>query len=127
MRRNSKPKTARLNANYLRDCLSDLRAKKAAFLLLPNLLGEQAHHEMFLPGSVDRAVATLDGLIAESPSAGRRFLSRFQTKKPSHDIPIALYNEHTRDDELDFLLAPMLQGQRWGLISDAGMPCIADP
>jgi 16S rRNA (cytidine1402-2'-O)-methyltransferase len=101
--------------------------KKPALLLLPNLLGEHRHHEVFLPASVDKAVATLDGLISESASEGRRFLSRFATPKPAHDIPIALYNEHTPDSDLDFLLEPITKGERWGLISDAGLPCIADP
>lgn len=100
---------------------------KPALLLLPNLLGEHRHHEVFLPPSVDRAVQTLDGLIAESEKEGRRFLSRFQTKKPVAAIPIALFNEHTPDDHIDFLLEPMKNGERWGLVSDAGLPCIADP
>ena len=102
-------------------------APKPALLLLPNLLGELKHHEPFLPASVDKAVATLDGLIAESPAEGRRYLSRFKTKKPVNDIPIALFNEHTPDADLDFLLEPIRKGERWGLISDAGLPCVADP
>lgn len=101
---------------------------KAALLLLPNLLGESIrHHEIYLPDSVDKAVSTLDGLIAESESGGRRFLSRFETKKPAAQIPIALLNEHTKDDELDFLLEPLRKGERWGVVSDCGMPCVADP
>lgn len=100
---------------------------KPALLLLPNLLGEHRHHQPFLPSSVDKAVLSLDGLIAESEKGGRRYLSRFETKRPVLEIPIALYNEHTPDDDLDFLLEPIKQGQRWGLVSDAGIPCIADP
>lgn len=100
---------------------------KPALLLLPNLLGEHRHHEIFLPASVDRAVETIDGLIAESSTAGRRFLGRFQTKKPANEIPIALLNEHTPENHIDFLLEPMRKGERWGLLSDAGLPCVADP
>lgn len=98
-----------------------------ALLLLPNLLGEHRKHELFLPQSVDKAVSTIDGLIAESEKAGRRFLSRFSTKKPVNETPIALYNENTPDADIDFLLEPMTKGERWGLISDGGLPCIADP
>lgn len=100
---------------------------KPALLLLPNLLGEHKHHEIFLPASVDKAVQSLDGLIAESESGGRRYLGRFQTTKPANEIPIALLNEHTPDDHLDFLLEPIRKGERWGIVSDAGIPCIADP
>jgi 16S rRNA (cytidine1402-2'-O)-methyltransferase len=101
--------------------------KNAALLLLPNLLGEHKHHEIFLPQSVDKAVLTLDGLIAENEQAGRRFLKRFHGDKQVHMTPITLFNEHTPDEDLDFVLQPIIDGQRWGLVSDAGLPCIADP
>jgi 16S rRNA (cytidine1402-2'-O)-methyltransferase len=98
-----------------------------ALLLLPNLLGEHKYHQLFLPSSVDRAVLSLDGLIAESEKEGRRFLGRFETKKPAQEIPIALFNEHTPDADIDFLLEPISKGERWGVLSDGGLPCIADP
>lgn len=100
---------------------------KPALILLPNLLGEAKHHQPYLPSSVDKAVATLDGLIAESERGGRRFLSRFETKKPVREIPIAVFNVKTSDEDLDFYLQPIRNGERWGLVSDAGLPCVADP
>lgn len=100
---------------------------KPALMLLPNLIGDHRHAEIFLPPSVAKAVKTLDGLIAESETEGRRYLKRFETKKDAMEIPIALFNEHTPDADLDFLLEPIVGGERWGLVSDAGLPCIADP
>lgn len=100
---------------------------KPALLLLPNLLGDMAHHEIYLPSSVDKAVATIDGLIAESEKAGRRFLSRFKLHKQVNEIPIAVFDEHTKEDDIDFFLEPIRKGERWGIVSDAGLPCIADP
>lgn len=100
---------------------------KPALLLLPNLLGPHKYHAPFLPTSVDKAVKSLHGLIAESEGEGRRYLQRFETDKPAHLIPIALYNKHTQDADLDFLLQPIKEGERWGYVSDAGLPCIADP
>lgn len=98
-----------------------------ALLLLPNLLGDVKHHELYLPASVDKAVGTISGLIAESESGGRRYLGRFKLDKSARDIPIALFNKDTPDEDIDFLLEPIRMGERWGLISDAGLPCIADP
>ncbi len=101
--------------------------KKPALLLLPNLLGEQPHHEPYLPASVDKAVESLDGLIAESESGGRRYLKRFKTAKPAVEIPIALLHKKSSQEDYDFLLEPIAAGERWGLVSDAGLPCLADP
>lgn len=100
---------------------------KPALLLLPNLLGDIRHHQLFLPASVDKAMTTLDGLISESESGGRRYLSHFTLSKPVHDIPLALFNKSTPDEDIDFLLEPITKGERWGYVSDAGLPCIADP
>ncbi|MBS4163126.1 Uncharacterized protein PRO82_000422 [Candidatus Protochlamydia amoebophila] len=100
---------------------------KPALLLLPNLLGDHRHAEVFLPASVSKAVQSIDGLIAESETEGRRYLKRFATKKPAVEISIALFNEHTPDEHIDFFLEPILKGERWGVVSDAGLPCVADP
>ena len=104
-----------------------MTASKSALLLLPNLLGESAHADLFFPASVFKAVSSIDGLIAESYAEGRRYLGRFETKKPAAEIPVAQFNEHTPSQDIDFLLEPIIAGERWGLISDAGLPCIADP
>ncbi len=96
-------------------------------LLLPNLLGDYRYPEVFLPASVFKAMQSIDGLIAESEVEGRRYLKRFDTQKPAMEIPIALFNQHTPEEDLDFLLEPIILGERWGLVSDAGLPCIADP
>jgi 16S rRNA (cytidine1402-2'-O)-methyltransferase len=96
-------------------------------ILLPNLLGGDLLDERYFPPGIAAAVETLDGLIAESVPAGRTFLKRFKTKKPAHLIPIAHLQKSTTRDEIDFFLDPLTKGQRFGLISDAGMPCVADP
>lgn len=100
---------------------------KPALLLLPNLIGDQPQHQPYLPESVDRAVATLNGLIAESETGGRRYLSRFKTPKKTSEIPIAILNGKTPDEDIDFFLEPIRNGERWGYVSDSGLPCIADP
>lgn len=104
-----------------------MTATKGTLLLLPNVLGAVKHHDMFLPPSIDRAAASLQGLMAESESGGRRFLGRFLSVKTAQQIPIAVVGSDASRQELDFFLEPLLRGERWGLVSDAGMPCVADP
>lgn len=95
-------------------------------ILLPNVLGAVPPRQ-WLPSLVVEAVAQLDGLVAESERAGRRYLSAFPTKRPARAIPIALMPRRWTEEEALFLLEPVLAGESWGVISDAGMPCIADP
>ena len=95
--------------------------------LFPNVLGPHKDHHEFLPASIDAAVSTIDGLIAESTKGSQRFLSRFKTKKITHHMPYVLYNKNTKPEDFDFILEPLLKGETWGLVSDAGVPCLADP
>ncbi len=92
-------------------------------LLFPNLLAEGTSPDQFLPKSLGEAVKTIEGLIAESEKGGRHFLRLFSVR----DLPIKTLSEHTKEKEIDDLLAPLLKGGRWGLVSDCGLPCLADP
>jgi 16S rRNA (cytidine1402-2'-O)-methyltransferase len=95
--------------------------------LLPNLLDDELSHEPFLPISVNQAVSSLDGIIAESEKGARRYLRRFISHDQMVKLPIKLLNEHTKSSELASMIEPIAQGERWGLVSDAGLPCLADP
>lgn len=96
--------------------------------LFPNLLGEIQNHHDVLPVSMDQAVAQIDGLFAESEKEGRRFLKRFSLKKPIQEIPvIALPKNGNERDFLELLMPITRKKETWGFVSDAGMPCIADP
>jgi 16S rRNA (cytidine1402-2'-O)-methyltransferase len=97
--------------------------------LLPNLLSDLDTHVGHLPASVDAAVLEVTTLIAENEKEGRRFLRRFSFPPPKtfRDIPILLLNEHSTDRDKQALLQEMEKGGVWGLVSDCGMPCVADP
>ncbi|HLB53004.1 MAG TPA: SAM-dependent methyltransferase [Chlamydiales bacterium] len=96
-------------------------------LLLPNLLGDTADPDFAFTPSIKIAVSRIQGLIAESEKEGRRYLLRFLPREEMVKRPLALLHEHTEPKELSSLLLPMEKGEVWGLISDAGLPCIADP
>jgi 16S rRNA (cytidine1402-2'-O)-methyltransferase len=97
--------------------------------LLPNLLDEMQDHKKFLPQSVEEAVFDIEGLIAEEEKNARKFLKRFSFSRGRifRDIPIKLLNEHSKKEDIEDLLSTLKQGSTWGLISDCGLPCIADP
>ena len=113
----------------VRKCLLEgVLMQSSGFLyLLPNLLDGELSHDAYLPISVDRAISSLDGIIAESEKEARRYLRRFMPHEQMAKLPIKLLNEHTKSAELVQMIEPIVQGERWGLLSDAGLPCLADP
>lgn len=92
--------------------------------LLPNLLGP-SDPTLFFPNCVGETVKKLHGLIAEDEKEGRAYLKLFGVKP--QNFPIKLLNEHTKPNEIDVLLEPIVRGESWGIVSDCGLPCIADP
>ena len=90
--------------------------------LLPNLLSED-QGEALLPIGLQKVVQSLDGLIAESEKGGRHFLKRLRPDFRS--VPLEVLSK--KCDAIDPLLAPLQRGETWGLISDGGLPVLADP
>jgi 16S rRNA (cytidine1402-2'-O)-methyltransferase len=103
--------------------------KKPLLVLLPNVINdEETDLNTFFPQEMIQFVSSIDGLIAESEKGGRSYLKRFPFPegKTFRDIPIKVLSEHTKDHELTDLMGYVKTGV-WGLISDAGLPCLADP
>lgn len=97
--------------------------------LLPNLLSPDAVDQHSCLGALQPLVLALDGLIAESEKGARQFLRRFGSlhSAPFNELPLALCNEHKGPDEIADLTAPLEKQEAWGLLSDAGLPIVADP
>lgn len=94
--------------------------------LIPAPLGDTPL-ERVLPEKTRRIAAGLSTFIVERPKTARLFLRNLPTFVPLQALEILELNEHTRPDELDALLQPLLSGRDVGLISEAGCPAVADP
>ncbi len=94
--------------------------------LVPNLLGETPP-EQVIPVSVAATVRRLDYFIAENPKSARAFLKCMNTSHVIQDIDIRELSVNTPDSALAGLLQPILDGRDGGLVSEAGVPAVADP
>lgn len=107
---------------------------KGTLYLIPNTLGGD-HTNMSLtdmiPDSVSEITASLDCFIAENAKSARAHLKRIAEisplKLPLQQIDIAELNIRTDKAKLPELLKPLLDGKNVGLISEAGVPAVADP
>jgi 16S rRNA (cytidine1402-2'-O)-methyltransferase len=94
--------------------------------LIPVPLGPAPVREV-LPEAVIARAARLKHFIAENARSARAFLKSLPHESPLREIDIQELSEHTPEDELPRLLAPLLSGRDAGLISEAGCPAVADP
>ncbi len=107
--------------------------------LIPNTLGaadEQPEANAaalagVIPEHVQATTARLDYFVAENAKTARAHLKlvslRHPLAKPLQEIAISELNINTPAQALLGLLAPLLEGRDCGLISEAGVPAVADP
>lgn len=100
--------------------------KRGTLWLIPTLLAP-GPPEAVVPAAVLAVTRRLTFFIAENEKTARRYLKAAGTSVPLNDLEFAVLNKHTRPGEVPALCAPLLEGRDAGLISEAGMPGIADP
>jgi 16S rRNA (cytidine1402-2'-O)-methyltransferase len=94
--------------------------------LIPTTLGSSALDSV-IPQQVLQRVRTLDYFVVENPKTARAYLKQAGTPKPLQELHLATLNEHTPDEAIADLAAPLRAGQDVGVLSEAGCPGIADP
>lgn len=98
----------------------------ATLYLIPCPLGPTPLDQV-LPEETRRIATRLDTFVVEQAKTARAFLKQVGTDLPLQQLTLLELNEHTRANELEALLAPLLAGRDVGLISEAGCPAVADP
>jgi 16S rRNA (cytidine1402-2'-O)-methyltransferase len=94
--------------------------------LIPVPLGHVSP-EASLPVPVMEQTRRLTHFVVENAKTARAFLKAVGTDQPLQALHLAELNEHTRNEALASLLAPLTAGQDLGLLSEAGCPAVADP
>ena len=94
--------------------------------LIPVPLGPTAP-EQSLPANVLATIRPLEHFVVEQAKTARAFLKAAGTEKPLQELQLEELNEHTKNEALDRLLAPLRLGHDIGLLSEAGCPAVADP
>jgi len=94
--------------------------------LIPTPLGETGF-EIGLPAYNMQILDHIEIFIVEELRTARRFLRKAGYTKDFETVTFYLLNEHTPDVEAASMLELSLAGKNIGLLSEAGLPCVADP
>ncbi|MGZ5078710.1 MAG: SAM-dependent methyltransferase [Usitatibacter sp.] len=101
--------------------------KPGRLFLIPAWLSEDTAPQDVVPLPVLERIRALDAFVVENAKSARRFLAACGHPRPLRDIAMAELNEHTPVDAVAALLEPALQGRDLGVLSEAGVPAVADP
>lgn len=94
--------------------------------LIPNFLANDSQND-FLPEMVKRMTNHLKNFVVESEKEARALIKKLQLATPQNELQIFILNEHTEVNTYYSLLKALENDQDAGIISDAGLPCVADP
>lgn len=98
---------------------------KGKLYLIPSWLSEENSSDQF-PADTLSAIHTLTHFIAERAKTARHFLKSVDYPHHFDDVDIRELDKHGEDD-LGYLLEACEQGHDCGLLSEAGVPAVADP
>ena len=87
--------------------------------LIPCPISDETAPWDVLPAANRAVMDALDYFIVENTRTARRFLSKAGIARPIDTLEFRELNEHT--------VAPILEGRSAGVISEAGVPGVADP
>lgn len=99
---------------------------KGTLYLVPVTLGTEKY-EHVIPSDVIHSITRLRHFVVEDLRSARRFLRLIDKNFPIDDTEFYILNEHTNNAILGTYLAHLESGTDIGLMSEAGLPCIADP
>lgn len=105
---------------------SDMMKEKGKLYLIPTTLGENEPLEV-LPLSVKKVVEELTHFIVENQKSARRFIKRITPKKSQPSLQLKSIDKYADALEVRTYLDVCDEGISVGLLSEAGVPAIADP
>lgn len=99
---------------------------KGKLYLIPTTLGDTEPLEV-MPLSVKKVVEQLDYFIVENEKSARRFIKRITPTKSQPSLELMLLDKYSDDLETKNYLDACEKGISVGLLSEAGVPAVADP
>jgi 16S rRNA (cytidine1402-2'-O)-methyltransferase len=99
---------------------------KGKLYLIPTTLGDNEPLEV-LPFSVKKIVEETIHFIVENEKTARRFIKRLCPKKSQQELVLYSLDKYADVLEVQHYLDVCEQGINVGLLSEAGVPAIADP
>lgn len=100
--------------------------KEAVLYLFPTPIADNDLN-LSMPAINLELLEKCDCFIVEELRTARRFLKKAGYRKDFEEVDFFVLNEHTKQEEIEDYLKPILDNRNIGLMSEAGLPCVADP
>ena len=103
-------------------------AEKGVLYMIPCPISDATAVYDVVPQANRDVINSLDYFIVENVRSARRFLSKAGIERKIDDLEFVELNEHTKAGvAVEAMVRPIMEGRSAGVISEAGVPGVADP
>lgn len=99
---------------------------KGKLILIPSVIADETQHKV-IPPQVINELPSIHHFLVENIRTARRYLSSLKIYDSIDALDFKLLNKETSVLEVAELFQPIYQGHNLGILSEAGLPGIADP
>lgn len=99
---------------------------KGKLYLIPTIIAENTV-QLTIPQQVPWALKDINYFLAENIRTARRYLSSLKIYDSIETLTFQVLDKETKEAELIGFMAPLLEGNNIGVISESGCPGVADP
>ena len=100
--------------------------KQGKLILIPNLIGEE-NFQNSITKKIVQTIKKTNFYIVENTRSARRYIKKIVPEKSIEEIIFFAYGKHNTFNIQEDFLQNILCGNDIGLISEAGVPAVADP
>lgn len=95
--------------------------------LIPNTLGDPKNSPVLIPSNQLEMIRGIKEFVVENEKNARACFKALELNHSQSDLILHVLNKHDKQQNITSFLKSAENGESMGLLSDAGVPCVADP
>lgn len=99
---------------------------KGKVFLIPTIIADDTQQQVITQQCKD-ALPGIRHFVVEDVRTARRFLSSLKIFESIENLHFSVLNKDTKSEQVTELMAPALEGNNVGVLSESGCPGVADP
>lgn len=100
---------------------------KGKLFLIPNALGDTKTSPVLIPSNQLEMIRDIKEFVVENEKNARACFKTLELNNPQSDLILHVLDKRDKHQNVSSFLNAAENGASMGLLSDAGVPCVADP
>ncbi|MBQ8650841.1 MAG: SAM-dependent methyltransferase [Flavobacteriales bacterium] len=103
-----------------------MNTPKGKIILIPTFLGESSYDSV-MPARIREEISRINYFAVENIKTARRYIKKVHPAAVIDSLTFFPIGKHSLPQDIEEAIRPALEGNDVGVISEAGVPAVADP